>query len=432
MAYEPNGLDEINRRLLEELQRDGRVGLRRARAPRRPVGAGGGRARRAPRARRGHHRLPRRGRPPGDRLPAGRGGPRAPLRPPDPQDPRARRAHARGRRVRAHHRRGLLPAAPARARHRRPRGGPRQLHARSGRRRPRSSTPRRCRGGRCRWSRRVRGRRGRRAALVQPPDDSRDSCRRLQEAASAWPQLPERRRRASHVEPQTAPSARQLHSRPRRPGAADGARGLHQRGEQRAVLGALGERLGVPLDAEQERRARGPRWPRPSRRRAQATTRRPAPGTSTAWWWKELTSSVAPAPVTAASSESAATLTRCVGDGRDLGLAVAVDVLVQRPAAGDVQRLGAAADAEQRQSGSRRRRARRRARRRRRRRPSAPSSGWRVDGAVGDRVEVGAARQADAVQALHELGHRLEVDGREDDRDRRRRRRSPAGRWCRA
>ena len=31
------------------------------------------------------------------------------------------------------------------------------------------------------------------------------------------------------------------------------ARRLHERGEQRAVLGALGQRLGVPLDAEHER-----------------------------------------------------------------------------------------------------------------------------------------------------------------------------------
>ena len=40
-----------------------------------------------------------------------------------------------------------------------------------------------------------------------------------------------------------------------------------------------------------------------------------------------------------------------------------------------------------------------------------------LESAVGDRVEVGAARQADAVEARDERRHRLEVDGREHDRD---------------
>ena len=53
-------------------------------------------------------------------------------------------------------------------------------------------------------------------------------------------------------------------------------------------------------------------------------------------------------------------------------------------------------------------------------------------GAVGDRVEIGPAREADAVQALDQFGHRGEVDGREDRPGSRRRRRSRAGRWCRA
>ena len=44
------------------------------------------------------------------------------------------------------------------------------------------------------------------------------------------------------------------------------------------------------------------------------------------------------------------------GLGGELGLAVALDVLVQRAAARDVERLGAAADAEQRQPDASRRR----------------------------------------------------------------------------
>ena len=94
---------------------------------------------------------------------------------------------------------------------------------------------------------------------------------------------------------------------------------------------------------------------------AQAVATRPSPSVSTAWWWKELTSAEWP-PSSRAARELAAIRTECVGRHRELGLAVAVDVLVQRAAARDVERLGAAADAEQRHARRRRRRGRARAR----------------------------------------------------------------------
>ena len=105
------------------------------------------------------------------------------------------------------------------------------------------------------------------------------------------------------------------------------------------------------------------------------------------------------------------------GGARDLGLAVAVDVLAQRPAARDVERLRAAADAEHRQArgvggagdgelegvvGG----------------VGGAELGRALDRAVDDGVEVGAAGQADPVEALDERRDGLERDGGEDDGDR--------------
>ena len=105
------------------------------------------------------------------------------------------------------------------------------------------------------------------------------------------------------------------------------------------------------------------------------------------------------------------------GLGRHLGLAVARDVLVQRPAAGDVERLRAAADREDRQAalqgeldqaqlegveaGLGRARARRGARR-----------------AVGRRVEVRAAGEADAVEAVEQRREVVGAGRREHHGDR--------------
>ena len=83
---------------------------------------------------------------------------------------------------------------------------------------------------------------------------------------------------------------------------------------------------------------------------AHATARRPSPSRSTAWWWKEFTRS-ASAPTARASSEPGSTATSCVTVQPGCGLAVVGQVLEERAAARDVERLGAAADAEDRQAG---------------------------------------------------------------------------------
>ena len=116
MASEANVLDEINRRLLDELQRDGRIAF--AELGRRVGLSAPAVAERVSRLEgagviRGYHAEVD---PAGDRLPARRPW-CACVRSPASctRSPRSRR-DARGRRVRAHHRRGLLPAAPACAR----------------------------------------------------------------------------------------------------------------------------------------------------------------------------------------------------------------------------------------------------------------------------------------------------------------------------
>ena len=110
------------------------------------------------------------------------------------------------------------------------------------------------------------------------------------------------------------------------------------------------------------------------------------------------------------------------GLGGELGLAVVLDVLVQRAAARDVERLGAAADAEQRQ-------------------PGGVGGAGELEleaverglgraeqlvraGAVGDGVEVGAAGQADAVEAVEQRLQPVLQRGQHD--------RHPAGQLDRA
>ena len=116
------------------------------------------------------------------------------------------------------------------------------------------------------------------------------------------------------------------------------------------------ERLGVPLDGEHERRRR-PRSPRSVPSGDQATARSPAPSRSTAWWWNELTAS-AVAPSAAARREPGSTRTSCVVTQpgsvwrcSTVSPTTSGRCWMQAPAARDVERLAAAADAEDRQPG---------------------------------------------------------------------------------
>ena len=113
-----------------------------------------------------------------------------------------------------------------------------------------------------------------------------------------------------------------------------------------------------------------------------------------------------------------------------LGLAVAGQVLVQRAAAGDVERLRAAADAEHRHPALGRR-ARERELEGVERGLGRPELHVALAGAVGVGVQVGAAREADAVEPGDQ---RLEVrDAAAGARPGRRpHARSPADRSCRA
>ena len=127
------------------------------------------------------------------------------------------------------------------------------------------------------------------------------------------------------------------------------------------------------------RRARSarhrPRPPRSTPSGDQATARSPRPTRSTAWWWKELTSSCSlpSSPPSAAGALDAPRAWRrgrprlAVGDRavRDVG-----QVLAQRAAARHVEHLHAAADAEHRQA-ERLRVARSQSSKRRGRAPSA-------------------------------------------------------------
>ena len=102
-------------------------------------------------------------------------------------------------------------------------------------------------------------------------------------------------------------------SRTRQPSAPRAvARRLDERAEQPRLRALdLVERLGVPLHAEHEPARRRPRSPRPSRRRAHATARRPSPSRSTAWWWNELTDT-ASAPSGAREPRAGLAPTSCV------------------------------------------------------------------------------------------------------------------------
>ena len=105
------------------------------------------------------------------------------------------------------------------------------------------------------------------------------------------------------------------------------------------------------------------------------------------------------------------------GLGGHRGLAVAGDVLVQRPAAGHVERLGAAADGEDRQAALERQLDQFQlegveARLRRAELDVA------IRRAVGDRVEIRAAAEADAVEALDQRSEVIGADRREHDGDR--------------
>ncbi len=106
------------------------------------------------------------------------------------------------------------------------------------------------------------------------------------------------------------------------------------------------ERLGVPLHADHEVARRAPRRPRSPRRATTPPRAGPCPSRSTAWWWKELTRGLA-APQQAGQAAAAPHHVDRVGRlvaGRALAV---VDrrarpvgqVLVQRAAAGDVERL---------------------------------------------------------------------------------------------
>ena len=130
---------------------------------------------------------------------------------------------------------------------------------------------------------------------------------------------------------------------------------------------------------------------------ARAATFRPRPRRSTAWWWKELTATV-PAPDQRGEARAGQDLDLVRDLAAGLALAVAREVLVQRPAAGDVERLAAAADAQQRHPALERR-ARERELEGVQRRLRRPQLLVPLGGAVGAGVQVRAAGEADAVEA---------------------------------
>ena len=149
---------------------------------------------------------------------------------------------------------------------------------------------------------------------------------------------------------------------------------------------------------------------------ARAAIFRPWPRRSTAWWWKELTAMPCPPPDQRGEARAGQDLD-LVGDlAAGLALAVAREVLVQRPAAGDVERLAAAADAQQRHPALERR-ARERELEGVERRLGRPQLLVAVGGAVRAGVQVRAAGEADAVEPADQ---RLEVRHarRQHDRDR--------------
>ena len=107
-------------------------------------------------------------------------------------------------------------------------------------------------------------------------------------------------------------------------------------------------------------------------------------------------------PARRARGASRARRARCAGGGGGLGLAVAGQVLVQRAAAGDVERLGAAADAEDRQP-ARVGGARQLELEGVEPRLGRPELVVALAGAVGVGIEVRAAGQADAVEPVESV-----------------------------
>ena len=217
-------------------------------------------------------------------------------------------------------------------------------------------------------------------------------------------------RRTSMPKPHTARPRDRGARRPRRPRAP------------RTASGAARCRASPRATARPARSARRrPRCPRPSRPAPTPPRAGPSPSRSTAWWWKEFTPERS-RPSTANSREPRSTphLVR-LGPAR-LGLAVLDrvvgdrgQVLVQRPAARDVERLRATADAEDRQA-----HAVGHARdleledvQRGLDRPEV------LDGLVPvrARVEIRAAGQADAAQRGQQRGHGLDRQRRQHDRD---------------
>ena len=152
-----------------------------------------------------------------------------------------------------------------------------------------------------------------------------------------------------------------------------------------------------------DRPVRAPRRPRAARRRAR----------STAWWWKELTCCSA-APRIPASRECGAISTVCVVTQPGSVWRWSGQVLVEAAAARDVERLGAAADAEDRQPGGV---GAARDLELERVEPGLRRAEVRVAlGAVGGRVEVRPAGQADARERRDERGDQAAVDGRQHHR----------------
>ena len=120
------------------------------------------------------------------------------------------------------------------------------------------------------------------------------------------------------------------------------AAALSERLEQPPV----GQRLGVPLHADRE--AAGPRSPRPCRRRRGRAIRSPPPSAVDRLVVEGVDRDACPAPIRPRQPRAGQHLDLVGRPGAGLALAVARQVLVQRAAAGDVERLRAAADAQQR------------------------------------------------------------------------------------
>ena len=156
---------------------------------------------------------------------------------------------------------------------------------------------------------------------------------------------------------------------------------------------------------------------------AHATARSPKPTRSTAWWWKEFTRERLGAEDRRQPRARRRRARVCVSSqpGAVWRWSIGVvgdrrQVLVQRPAAGDVERLRAAADAEDRQAhgvGDLRHLELEDVQRG----LGRPELGRRR-GAVGGGIEVRAAAQAHPAQRREQLRHDLDAQRRKHDRHR--------------